>query len=182
MAYFGDNWDFADFPLAYLITIRTYGTWLHGDERTSIDTHGKQNVYGTPRVPPNLNLHTQMESNMISQAMIFDDPQRAAVSRAIENVCLHRDYNLHALSVRSNHAHAVVSANDKPELIANSFKSYSTRELRSQNLVEVDRKIWVRGRSRRYLWKANHVSAAIDYVLYCQGVVTFEDWFESKYT
>ena len=24
-------------PLAYLITIRSYGTWLHGDERGSMD-------------------------------------------------------------------------------------------------------------------------------------------------
>ena len=26
-------WDDNEFPLAYLITFRTYGTWLHGDER-----------------------------------------------------------------------------------------------------------------------------------------------------
>jgi len=24
-------------PLAYLITFRSYGTWLHGDERGSVD-------------------------------------------------------------------------------------------------------------------------------------------------
>ncbi|MGQ0761444.1 MAG: hypothetical protein ACT4OT_05435 [Acidobacteriota bacterium] len=43
MRDFDDN----DFPLAYLITFRCYGTWLHGDERGSVDR--KQNVYGTPK-------------------------------------------------------------------------------------------------------------------------------------
>ncbi len=28
-----DLWDDNEWPLAYLITIRTYATWLHGDER-----------------------------------------------------------------------------------------------------------------------------------------------------
>jgi len=30
-------WNDTDTPLAYLITFRWYGTWLHGDERGSID-------------------------------------------------------------------------------------------------------------------------------------------------
>ncbi len=41
------EWDDSQWPLAYLITFRTYGTWLHGDERYSIDRHGK-NIYGAP--------------------------------------------------------------------------------------------------------------------------------------
>ena len=28
------------FPLAYLITWTTYGTWLHGDDRGSFDHNG----------------------------------------------------------------------------------------------------------------------------------------------
>jgi len=48
---FDDN----EFPLAYLISFRTYGTWLHGDPRGSVDrrTHNK---YGTPKIPPKLRL------------------------------------------------------------------------------------------------------------------------------
>jgi hypothetical protein len=30
---FDDN----EFPLAYFISFRTYGTWLHGDERGSVN-------------------------------------------------------------------------------------------------------------------------------------------------
>jgi hypothetical protein len=30
-------WNDTDLPLGYLITFRCYGTWLHGDDRGSID-------------------------------------------------------------------------------------------------------------------------------------------------
>jgi hypothetical protein len=36
----------SDGPLAYLITFPTYGTWLHGDERGSVDRD--HNLPGTP--------------------------------------------------------------------------------------------------------------------------------------
>jgi hypothetical protein len=43
------EWDGNDYPLAYFITFRTHGTWLHGDQRGSVDRHGR-NVYGTDRI------------------------------------------------------------------------------------------------------------------------------------
>jgi hypothetical protein len=38
-------------PLAYLITFRGYGTWLHGDVRGAVDRF--HNRFGTPRLPYN---------------------------------------------------------------------------------------------------------------------------------
>jgi len=38
-------------PLAYLITFRAYGTWLHGDSRGSVDRF--HNRYGAPLIPAN---------------------------------------------------------------------------------------------------------------------------------
>jgi REP element-mobilizing transposase RayT len=181
MPHFGENWDDADYPLAYLITIRTYGTWLHGDERGSVDTHDNYNRPGSPRRPPNRLLYERMRENMKFPAVLLNSEQRRAVARAIEEVCKFRDYQLKALNIRTNHGHVVVAAQSPPEKIANAFKSYSTRELRRCGLINADAKVWARGRSRRYLWRENHVAAAIDYVLYCQGAVTFEDWYVAKY-
>jgi hypothetical protein len=39
-------WNDTDLPLGYLITFRCYGTWLHGDERGSIDRF--HNRYSPP--------------------------------------------------------------------------------------------------------------------------------------
>ncbi len=162
-----------EFPLAYLITIRTYGTWLHGDERHSVDRHGK-NVYGTPDIAPNAKLNEVMKSEVKQSAIIFNELQRNAVEIAVKELCEQRQYHLQAINVRTNHAHAVVSAQSKPERIADAFKAFATKKLREENLVSRELKIWSRGRSRCYLWKPRHVASAIDYVLYGQGDVPFE--------
>ena len=154
-------------PLAYLITVRTYGTWLHGDKRLSVDRHGV-NVFGQPRRRASAELERVMIANMSDYALRLTDEQRALVKQAIEEVCHHRGYELWAVNVLSNHFHVVVSARSKPEPIADAFKSYASRKLRKARLIRLDIKLWARGRSRRYLWKAKHLSRAINYVLYDQ--------------
>jgi hypothetical protein len=59
------------FPLAYLITFRTYGTWLHGDERGSVDR--QHNVYGTPRLDPDAMRKNAEEQELIQRPVIFDE-------------------------------------------------------------------------------------------------------------
>jgi hypothetical protein len=34
-----DEFDHNEFPLTYLITVRCYDTWFHGDDRQSVDRH-----------------------------------------------------------------------------------------------------------------------------------------------
>ena len=179
MPHFGEHWDDNEFPLAYLITIRTYGTWLHGDERGSVDTQSRYNVYGAVRRPRDRGLQKRMEENLSGRTVAFNREQRISVEAAIREVCANRTYPLHALSVRSNHSHAVVSALCKPEPVANAFKSYATRVLREAGLISPDSRVWSRGRSRRYLWDDRSVAAAIDYVLYCQGDEEFEEYFRT---
>jgi len=156
-------------PLGFLITFRTYGTWLHGDERHSVDTHDHLNVYGFPDRAPNSKLKGRMRENLIHKPTIFDIERRDVVKAAIEEVCDFRKYPLHAINVRSNHVHAAVSSLDRPETVAETFKRYSTRRLRNNGYFGPDVKIWSRGCSTRYLWKEKHLGLAIEYVLYGQG-------------
>jgi hypothetical protein len=60
------------FPLAYLLTFRTYGTWLHGDERHSVDRYEK-NIYGTPDIAPNRKLNEAMKSELKQPVIVLDD-------------------------------------------------------------------------------------------------------------
>ena len=163
-----EEFDHNEFPLAYLITVRCYGTWLHGDDRQSIDRHGL-NVYGTERRAANTTLEKIMRQNMREQPVILSESQRAVIKNAINDVCDHRGYNLWAINVLANHFHVVVSAQSRPEPIADAFKSYSTRKLRAVGLIGREVRPWARGKSRRYLWKPKHLARAIDYVLYGQG-------------
>ncbi len=155
------------FPLAYLITFRTYGTWLHGDERGSIDR--KHNVYGTPRLDPNPNRERAEGLQLRSPPIILNLAQRGIVEKAVREVCRYRRYALLALNARTNHVHAVISAACKPEPILDALKAYATRKLRQTRLISASTKPWVRHGSTRYLWKERHVEKAINYVLYGQG-------------
>ena len=164
------------FPLAYLISIRSYGTWLHGDERGSVDRHG-YNVYGTPRMRPSKILEDFMKEEMKGEPFLLDKPRRIVILATVKEVCEHRGYELLAANIRTNHLHSVVSAQVKPEAIINAFKAYATRRLRENQLAEAEQKVWSRGKSRRYLWKPKHVERAIDYVLFGQGgeIPDFDD-------
>lgn len=165
---------YGEFPLAYLITIRCYGAWLHGDKRLAVDRHAF-NSFGAPRRPPNEDLEKVMRRNMKQSPVLLSDEQREVVRIAITEVCRFRKYDLKAVSVQTNHLHVVVSAPMKPEAIANSFKSYATRRLRERGLLDEKVRPWARGQSRRYLWKPEHVSLATDYVRYWQdGIPSFE--------
>jgi hypothetical protein len=111
--------DYIDFqersqPLAYLITIRTYGTWLHGDERGSVDRRFYNN-YGTPKMAPNKRLVEAEEARLKHPPVTLNKAQRDVVEEAIREVCAHRGYQLAAVNVRTNHVHTVVAAACKPE-------------------------------------------------------------------
>ncbi|MFN6963590.1 MAG: hypothetical protein ACK4S4_07470 [Pyrinomonadaceae bacterium] len=144
------DWDANEAPLAYLITFRTFGTWLHGDDRYSVDRHGKT-IYGAPKIAPNERLTAIMSEKQRSDDFRLDGRQRAVVESAIRAVCEVRVYALPALNVRTNHVHSVVSAQKRPELVMNSFKANATRELRAAGLISPDQLVWSRGGSTRYL-------------------------------
>src|SRR3954464_2608826 len=101
-----ENSECGDFPLAYLITIRSFGTFLHGDEPVAVDRHGF-NIYGTPRRPQNLELGRVMKANMLTPPVIFTGEQCKIIQEAIKEVCKCRRYELLAVNARTNHAHVV---------------------------------------------------------------------------
>ena len=168
MRDFDDN----EFPLGYLITFRCYGTWLHGDTRGSMDR--KHNVYSAPKLATNAHLERSDSSQRKHFPIVLDAEQRKVVKSAVKEVCEHRKYLLRAINVRSNHAHSVVSAMQKPEPILDAFKSYSTRALRQAGLLSPSVKPWARHGSTIYLWKERDVAKAIEYVVLGQGDELFK--------
>jgi len=162
------DWDDNEAPLAYLITIRTHGTWLHGDERSSVDLRG-QNIFGTPRVKPVKKLKRIMERNLADKPVILEAQHREHIESGRRALCKFRSYDLFAINVRTNHVHTVASGLVRPERMATEFKSYSTRRLRVEGVIDSDRRVWSRGESTRYLWKERFVELAVDYVLQRQG-------------
>ena len=155
----------------YFITFRTYGTWLHGDERGSVDRN--HNQVGEPLLGPDTDLERYRRSLLKTPPVRLDAAQRACVERTLREVAAHRRWTLHALNVLSNHVHLVVEtleepAKAKPEKIMADFKSYATRRLREAALISEVITLWEHHGSTRYLKTEEAVQRASYYVLHCQ--------------
>ncbi|MGH2609364.1 MAG: transposase [Tepidiformaceae bacterium] len=158
---------FNDPPAAYLITFRCYGTWLHGDERGSADPDHRG--FGEPLHPKEDGLREWERAQMTQPPASLDVARREVVGRTVVEVADYKGWDLHAVHVRTNHVHVVVSADRKPELVMNAFKGYATGALRKRGLAAADEKLWSRHGSTHYLWDEGDVWQACQYVWYRQG-------------
>ncbi len=161
-------WNDTDIPLAYLITFRCYGTWLHGDERGSVDRF--HNQYGSPRIAPNEKWR-QYKTQLLKHSPVrLDRMQRSAVESAIRETCNLRDWSLLAINVRTNHIHTVVSIETaKPENALIAFKANATRQMRQRDCWRHEHSPWAEKGSKRRLWNERHIELAVDYVVNGQG-------------
>jgi len=160
-------WNNTETPLAYLISFRSYGTWLHGDERGSIDRF--HNRYGDPYLRANYTWQSHNYKQLKTDPFILGAGARGSVEKAIRQTCGLRKWHLHAVNVRTNHVHAVVTANRKPELVLHTFKANATRQLREDNLWLHPFSPWAQKGSKVRLWNERSVANAINYVLNGQG-------------
>ncbi len=160
-------WNDTDIPLAYLITFRCYGTWLHGDERGSVDRY--HNTYEEPFVPANEKWKSHNRLAFKGKAVKLDAKARAIVERAIRETCEIRNWRLAAINIRTNHVHLVVSASDKPGKMLNALKANATRMLRERKCWMEYHSPWVASGSKKFLWNERSIEQAIDYVVNGQG-------------
>jgi REP element-mobilizing transposase RayT len=161
-------WNDTDTPLAYFISFRTYGTWLHGDKRGSIDR--LHNRYRSPYIPPDEKWRRHNQQQLKAKPMIFKATHRKSIESAIRETCDVRKWLLQAINVRTNHVHTVVSASHKrPGIVLNAFKANATRKLREDRLWLKPFSPWADKGSKRRLWNEQSVAKAIDYVLNGQG-------------
>ena len=161
-------WDDNEFPIAYLITLRTYGTWLHGDGRGSIDRY--HNQFRGPRISANPVMQRQNKMKLKSDPLLLNAHQRPIVETAIRGVCNYRNWTLRAINVRTNHVHIVCSTNESAAGKAiKDFKAYATRALKSAGHWKFDHSPWADGGSERYLWKELSIGNACEYVVNGQG-------------
>jgi REP element-mobilizing transposase RayT len=160
-------WNNTDTPLAYFISFRSHGTWLHGDKRGSIDRF--HNCYGDPYLPGNYRWKHHNRNQLKKIPFILRAGARASVGKAIRETCSIRKWDLHAINVRTNHVHTVVTANREPGLVLNAFKANATRQLRQDQLWLHPFSPWADKGSKVRLWNEQSVANAINYVLNGQG-------------
>jgi REP element-mobilizing transposase RayT len=154
-------------PLAYFITFTCHGTWLHGDPRGSVDR--EHNTLGTPVLSPDPARQAHEQGQLAEPPYLLDRPRRQVTLDAICEIAGRKNWSLHAVHVRSNHVHVVVTAHGPAERVMNDIKTAASRRLNKAFPAERDRKRWIRHGSTRYVWTEEAVSEKVKYVLDEQG-------------
>jgi len=170
-------WNDTDIPLAVFFTFRCYGTWLHGDERGSVDRHN--NKYGSQRIPANSNWRKHSEKLLLHPPVALNAASRKSVEKAIRDLCVKRNWTLLAINVRTNHIHVVIGIGAKrPKDALIALKANATRQLREDGLWPHDHTPWADKGSRQNLWNEKSIWEACNYVLNEQGdkLPDFDRW------
>lgn len=151
--------------LAYYLTWHTYGTWLHGDERGSVDS--QHNQLSQPLAPADPDRFENMRQSMKYPPVSLTEAGRQVMDQTIRRHCEIRKWRLDAVNVRTNHIHIVVGcpADLPPETAMEQFKAWGTRRLREADCISHDQPAWVEHGSTRWIKTAESLAKAIDYVL-----------------
>ncbi len=109
--------------LAYHIVWTTYGTWLSGDARGWVK-------WGEPDIKPlDPDVERTNRARMVEEPVTLTPEQRALVEKTIADHCRIRGWGLHAVGVRTNHVHVVVTAERDPDDVRDQFKAWCSRKL-----------------------------------------------------
>src|SRR5256885_15317492 len=87
-------WNDTDVPLGYLVTFRSYGTWLHGDPRGSVNHF--RNRYGSARLPSEQKWVKTNRERLKGERVVLNASQRRCVEEAVRETCEIRKWTLYA--------------------------------------------------------------------------------------
>ena len=151
--------------IAYFLTWTCHGTWLHGDERGSVDSDN--NRLGRARLAPDTGRLNAEQALLADAVRTLTRDARRVVDDTIRQHCTIRRWQIRALNVRTNHVHVVVSCHDdvSPERVMDQLKAWSTRRLREAGLAGKDSRVWTEHGSTRWINSEIGLQEAIDYVL-----------------
>jgi REP element-mobilizing transposase RayT len=154
-----------DYPLGYLITWTTYGTWLPGDSRWWTEKQAGHQ-------PPNDALERHARALLGEHPCRLGPDQRRLVEKSLKDYCARHGWVLHAVNCRSNHCHVVVTANLPSKQVRTRLKAHCTmklrRDQRRRQIEPIRENWWTERGSRRNLWTDENLEAAIRYVLEAQ--------------
>ncbi|QDV28305.1 Transposase IS200 like protein [Planctopirus ephydatiae] len=129
----------------------------------------QHNLPGTPFVAPDEELEARRHQSLRQAPYQLDHAHREVVLKTVREVCDHRSWSLHAVHVRSNHVHILLTALPPPEKVMSDLKAWSSRRLRETFGEDADRDRWTQHGSTRYLNDMKSLESAIAYVINEQG-------------
>jgi REP element-mobilizing transposase RayT len=143
--------------MAYLLTWRTFGTWLPGDKRGWWD-HKRGYQAASPE------LENYVRKHMTQSPVRLAVKHRRVVKERITAYCEYRNWPMHAVTCQSNHVHVVISALPNPKRVMATLKSRCTRELKELFAEEFVDRIWAKRGSVSSLYSLESMKNVAAYV------------------
>lgn len=144
-----------DEALAYFLTWTCYGTCLPGDERCWTER-------GKGFQLPNDCFRQVARSLLKEPPLALTTAQRKIVEQTIAEHCSIRNWILHAVNCRTNHVHAVVTANNvEPPEVVRQFKDWCTRRLKPS--LRNRKHVWTKSGSGRLIFDFEGLEGAVIY-------------------
>ena len=105
---------------------------------------------------------------MTENPVLLNHEQRLRVETVCRQHAAIRGWVLHAVIVRSNHVHIVVTADKPPDLVRDQFKANATRVLRAPPGAIEQQKVWTRGGDSEIVDGEENLERVIQYVTEAQ--------------
>ena len=153
---------------AYFITLRTYGSWIHGNPKGSVTR--QNNIFNTPRFSYCKKWQDTMQNAMQETRLALNKNQRETLLQSMVNTCHYNHWRLLAAHVRVDHAHLVLQSAFSKEETMGKIKCYATKELKKNYPVLRDRThFWSRHGSTKNIWIPEEIFYFLYYVVRDQG-------------
>ena len=154
--------------ISLFITWTAYGSWLPGDSRG-----WKKWKQGQQQPQPQL--EDWCKGRMKEKPVLLDQHQRQAVEHVIRKHAEHRRWELHAVSVRSNHVHVAVTVlpvvsnktervGDGIKRVRDELKANGTRVLRQLMNPVPNKKIWTKGGVIQFIDSDDDLEQVVIYI------------------
>ena len=140
--------------VGYMVTWTTYGTWLQGDKRGYVK-NGQV-------IKKNERLRQDNKQRLVKDAVRLGTKEKQLVKQAINNESKKRNISLHAISVCSNHVHAVVGYCDCS--IADVVRQFKQAGIAILKECGITGKVWTKGYDKRFCFDSKSLNARISYV------------------
>ena len=140
--------------IGYMLTWRTYGTWLQGDERGY--------VKDGEILKPNPKLEKSNLSSLKQQIITLDPQRKITVQNAIVEEAKRIDHKIYAIAVCSNHVHIVAENNHTP--INQAVKRYKNVATAALKRTGLNAKLWTKGFDKRFCFTEKELKQKIEYV------------------
>ena len=130
----------ASFPLAYHITVGTYGTRLHGDERGTVDR--AMHRPGDPIIGRVEHWERMERAKLRFPPRVFDAAQMRLIESLIPAICDRGGWTLHARAAAPDHVHVVLTAAADGQVVRTLLKRWLGQSLAGHVPLEPEQTFW----------------------------------------